>query len=111
VLDEHENSNKENPRNGEPGCIYTIKYRIQLNMHMRTPTKRTRGTESPDAFIGLNIEYHCILNTIEYANSESSSLFFYNPYVERQLCIVNQGYAIVTEQQSLDRTNTFRSTL
>jgi hypothetical protein len=39
VLDEHENSNKENPRNREPGCIYTI----------------------------------------EYANSESSSLFFYNP--------------------------------
>jgi hypothetical protein len=39
VLDEHENSNKENPRNREPGCIYTI----------------------------------------EYANCESSSLFFYNP--------------------------------
>jgi hypothetical protein len=39
LLDEHENSNKENPRNREPGCIYTI----------------------------------------EYANSESSSLFFYNP--------------------------------
>jgi hypothetical protein len=39
LLDEHEYSNKENPRNGEPGCIYTI----------------------------------------EYANSESSSLFFYNP--------------------------------
>jgi hypothetical protein len=39
VLDENENSNKENPRNREPGCIYTI----------------------------------------EYANSESSSLFFYNP--------------------------------
>jgi hypothetical protein len=38
-LDEHENSNKENLRNREPGCIYTI----------------------------------------EYANSESSSLFFYNP--------------------------------
>jgi hypothetical protein len=39
LLDEHENSNKENPRNREPGCIYTI----------------------------------------EYVNSESSSLFFYNP--------------------------------
>jgi hypothetical protein len=39
VLDKHDNSNKENPRNREPGCIYTI----------------------------------------EYANSESSSLFFYNP--------------------------------
>jgi hypothetical protein len=26
VLDEHENSNKENPRNREPGCIYTIEY-------------------------------------------------------------------------------------
>jgi hypothetical protein len=37
MLDEYENSNKENPRNREPGCIYTI----------------------------------------EYANSESSSLFFY----------------------------------
>jgi hypothetical protein len=40
VLDEHDNSNKENPRNREPGCIYTI----------------------------------------EYANSESSSLFFY-PFI------------------------------
>jgi hypothetical protein len=39
LLDEHENSNKENPRNRELGYIYTI----------------------------------------EYANSESSSLFFYNP--------------------------------
>jgi hypothetical protein len=26
VLDEHENSNKGNPRNREPGCIYTIEY-------------------------------------------------------------------------------------
>jgi hypothetical protein len=26
VLDEHENSNKENPRNREPGCICTIEY-------------------------------------------------------------------------------------
>jgi hypothetical protein len=26
LLDEHENSNKENPRNGEPGCTYTIEY-------------------------------------------------------------------------------------
>jgi hypothetical protein len=43
VLDEH-----ENPRNREPGCIYTI-------------------------------EYWMWLNTSEYANSESSSLFFYNP--------------------------------
>jgi hypothetical protein len=24
VLDKHENSNKENPRNREPGCIHTI---------------------------------------------------------------------------------------
>jgi hypothetical protein len=39
------------------------------------------------------------LNTIEYVNSESSSLFFNNPCVERQLCIVNRGYAFVTEQQ------------
>jgi hypothetical protein len=29
------------------------------------------------------------LNTIEYVNSESSSLFFNSPCVERQLCIVN----------------------
>jgi hypothetical protein len=28
-----------------------------------------------------------------------SSLFFYNSSVERQLYIVNRGYAIVTEQQ------------
>jgi hypothetical protein len=36
---------------------------------------------------------------IECANSESSSLFFYNPCVEGQLYIVDQDYAIVTEQQ------------
>ena len=53
-----------------------------------------------------------MLNTIEYVNSESGSLFFYNLNVERQLCIVNQGYAIVTKQQCEgDRTNKFRSTL
>jgi hypothetical protein len=39
------------------------------------------------------------MNTIEYANSESGSLFFYNLNVERQLCIVDRGYAIVTKQQ------------
>jgi hypothetical protein len=26
LLDERENSNKENPRHREPGCIYTIEY-------------------------------------------------------------------------------------
>jgi hypothetical protein len=26
VLDKHENRSKENPRNREPGCIYTIEY-------------------------------------------------------------------------------------
>jgi hypothetical protein len=26
LLDKHENLNKENPRNREPGCIYTIEY-------------------------------------------------------------------------------------
>jgi hypothetical protein len=31
-----------------------------------------------------------------------SSLFFNNPSVERQLCIFNQGYAIVTKQQLLE---------
>jgi hypothetical protein len=51
------------------------------------------------------------LNTIEYVNSESSSLFFDHPCVERQMCIVNRGYAIVTEQQWLDWTNKFHSTL
>jgi hypothetical protein len=56
------------------------------------------------------IEYWMWLNTIEYVKSESSSLFFNHPCVERQLCIVNRGYAIVTEQQWLDRTNKFRST-
>ena len=79
VLDEHENLNKENPRNGEPGCIYMI-------------------------------EYWMWLNTIEYANGESSSLFFNNSSVEKQLCIVNQDYAIVTEQQWLDVTDKFLST-
>jgi hypothetical protein len=54
--------------------------------------------------------YDWTLNTIEYANSESSSVFFYNPCVERQLCIVNRGYAIVTKQQWGDQTNKFCST-
>jgi hypothetical protein len=40
-----------------------------------------------------------LLNMIEYVNSESSSLFFNNPCVERHLRIVNQYHAIITEQQ------------
>jgi hypothetical protein len=53
LLDEHENSNKENPRNRELGCIYTI----------------------------------------EYVNSESSSLFFYNPSRETVVyCQSRLGY-------------------
>jgi hypothetical protein len=79
VLDKHENTNKENSRNREPGCIYTI-------------------------------EYWMWLNTIEYANSESSSLFLNKPSVERQLCIVNQSFAVVKKQQWGDQTNKFRST-
>jgi hypothetical protein len=57
---------------------------------MITRAKRTRGTENPDAFVRL---------MIEYANRESISLFFYNLDVERQLCIVDRGYAIITKQQ------------
>jgi hypothetical protein len=37
--------------------------------------------------------------------------FSFITQVERQLCIVNRGYAIVTKQQWGDRTNKFRSTL
>jgi hypothetical protein len=55
LLDEHENSNRENPRNREPRCIYTI----------------------------------------EYANSESSSLFFYN--VERNLFVRSPHCCFVTK--------------
>jgi hypothetical protein len=40
-----------------------------------------------------------------------SSLFFNKLSVERQLCIVNRGYAIVIEQQLLDQTNKFCSTM
>jgi hypothetical protein len=41
-------------------------------------------------------EYDSILNTIECDDSESGSLFFYNPRsVESQLYIVNRVYAIV----------------
>jgi hypothetical protein len=70
VLDKH-----ENPRNREPGCIYTIEYWIRLNMWIVRVT-----------------HFSLITN------------------VERQLCIVNRGYAIVTKQQWGDRTNKFRST-
>jgi hypothetical protein len=59
---------------------------------MRTQAMRTQGTENPDAFIRLNIKYN-------YENSKSSSLTFYNPCVERQLCVVDRGYAIVTKHQ------------
>jgi hypothetical protein len=37
--------------------------------------------------------------------------FSFITQVERQLCIVNGGYAIVTKQQWGDRTNKFRSTI
>jgi hypothetical protein len=55
--------------------------------NMRTRTKRTRGTENPDAFIRLN------MRIVRVAH------FSFLTQVERQLCIVNRGYAIVTEQE------------
>jgi hypothetical protein len=55
---------------------------------MRTQTKRTRGTENPDAFIPLRN-----MQTVRVAH------FSFITQVERQLCIVNLGYAIVTKQQ------------
>jgi hypothetical protein len=55
--------------------------------NMRTQTKRTRGTENPDAFIRLN------MRIVRVAH------FSFITHVERQLCIVNRGYAIVTKQQ------------
>jgi hypothetical protein len=54
---------------------------------MRTRTKRTRGTENPDAFIQLNMQIVRVAH------------FSFITQVERQLCIVNRGYAIVTKQQ------------
>jgi hypothetical protein len=67
--------------------------------NMRTQTKRTRGTENPDAFIPLN------MRIVRVAH------FSFVTQVERQLCIVKRGYAIVTKQQWGDRTNKFRSTV
>jgi hypothetical protein len=55
--------------------------------NMRTRTKRTRGTENPDAFIRLN------MRIVRVAH------FSFITQVERQLCIVNRGYTIVTKQQ------------
>jgi hypothetical protein len=55
--------------------------------NMRTRTKRTRGTENPDAFIRLNMRIVRVTH------------FSFITQVERQLCIVNQGYTIVTKQQ------------
>jgi hypothetical protein len=54
---------------------------------MRTQTKRTQGTENPDAFIQLN------MRIVRVAH------FSFITQVERQLCIVNRGYTIVTKQQ------------
>jgi hypothetical protein len=54
---------------------------------MRTRTKRTRGTENPDAFIQLNMQIVRVAH------------FPFITQAERQLCIVNRGYAIVTKQQ------------
>jgi predicted flavoprotein YhiN len=55
--------------------------------NMRTRTKRTRGTENPDEFIRLN------MRIVRLAH------FSFITHVERQLCIVDQGYAIVTKQE------------
>jgi hypothetical protein len=59
-------------------CCWTI---------MRTRTKRTRGTENPNAFIRLNMQIVRVAH------------FSFITQVERQVCIVNQGYTIVTKQQ------------
>jgi hypothetical protein len=71
-------------------------------------TKRTRGMENPYTFIRLNIE--CDWIWLNMWIVRVSSLFFYNPCVESQLCIVNRDYAIVTKQQWVDQTNKFCST-
>jgi hypothetical protein len=58
---------------------------------MRTGTKRTRGTENPVAFIRLRIRLNMQIVRVAH--------FSVITHVERQLCIVNRGYAIVTKQQ------------
>jgi hypothetical protein len=55
--------------------------------NMITCTKRTRGTENPDAFIRLNMRIMRVAH------------FSFIIHLERQLCIVNRGYAIVTKQK------------
>jgi hypothetical protein len=67
-LDEHENLNKEKPRNREPGCIYTI----------------------------------------EYANSENSSLFFYNPSRETVVYYQSRLRSCWTICQTVRRVLTMR---
>jgi hypothetical protein len=64
--------------------------------NMRTRTKRTQGTENPDAFIQLNTECDRIRLNMRIVRVAH---FSFITRVERQLCIVNQGYAIVTKQQ------------
>jgi hypothetical protein len=54
---------------------------------MRTRTKRTRGTENPDAFLGLNMQIVRVAH------------LSFITHVERQLCIVNQGYREETGSQ------------
>jgi hypothetical protein len=52
-------------------------------MNMQTRTKRTRGTENPDAFIQLN------MRIVRVAH------FSFITQVERHLCIVNRGYLLL----------------
>jgi hypothetical protein len=100
-IEDHENSNKENLRNREPGCIYTIEYWIQLNIMRIVRVAHF-------SFITHVERQLCIVNR-GYAIVTEQHHFSFITHVERQLCIVNGGYAIVTEQQWLHQTNEFRS--
>jgi hypothetical protein len=75
------------PTNIEHSCYQGIIWHCECWTNMRTRTKRTRGTENPDAFMRLN------MRLVRVAHSS------FITQVERQLCIVNQGYTIVTKQQ------------
>jgi hypothetical protein len=62
LLDEHENSDKANPRNREPGRIYTIQYWTRLNMRIVRVANFSFITHVRDSCV-LSIEVTLLLQS------------------------------------------------
>jgi hypothetical protein len=72
---------------------------------------RLPGLLTSGLFLVAVISHDLSLSQMDVSPPCYSRLFFNLTHVERQLCVVNGGYAIVTKQQCGDQTNKFRSTL